>query len=229
MKNQSIKMWAEDDRPREKMALKGRHTLSNAELLAILLGSGTREKSAVELSQEILSKCNNKLRNLSKQNVHELMTTKGIGHAKALTIIAAMELSRRRSDENEDELQKITGSSDVYRFFRPILSDLNHEEFHILLLTRSNGIIGAERISVGGISGTVVDGKIIFKKAMDRNAAAIIMIHNHPSGNIAPSEQDVRLTKRLLEFGKLIDLPVLDHLIFTDNGYFSFSDEGKLY
>lgn len=221
-------MWAEDDRPREKMALKGRHSLSNAELLAILIGSGTREKSAVELSQDILAKCNNKLRNLSKQNVHELITTKGIGHAKALTIMAAMELARRRSDENEDELQKILGSSDVYRFFRPILSDLTHEEFHILLLTRSNGIIGSERISVGGISGTVVDGKIIFKKAMDRNASSIIMIHNHPSGNIKPSEQDVRLTKRLLEFGKLIDLPVLDHLIFTDNGYFSFSDEGQL-
>lgn len=228
MKNQSIKMWAEDDRPREKMALKGRHSLSNAELLAILIGSGTREKSAVELSQDILAKCNNKLRNLSKQNVHELITTKGIGHAKALTIIAAMELARRRSDENEDELQKIMGSSDVYRFFRPILSDLHHEEFHVLLLTRSNGIIGSERISVGGISGTVVDGKIIFKKAMDRNASSIIMIHNHPSGNIKPSEQDVRLTKRLREFGNLIDLPVLDHLIFTDNGYFSFSDEGQL-
>jgi DNA repair protein RadC len=228
MKNQSIKMWAEDDRPREKMALKGRHSLSNAELLAILIGSGTREKSAVELSQDILAKCNNKLRNLSKQNVHELITTKGIGHAKALTIMAAMELARRRSDENENELQKIMGSSDVYRFFRPILSDLHHEEFHVLLLTRSNGIIGSERISVGGISGTVVDGKIIFKKAMDRNASSIIMIHNHPSGNIKPSEQDVRLTKRLREFGNLIDLPVLDHLIFTDNGYFSFSDEGQL-
>ena len=226
MKHLSIKAWAEDDRPREKMAEKGKSALSNAELLAILLGSGTREKSAVELGQEILASCNHKLNQLSKKNLQELTLTKGVGNAKALTIIAAMELARRRGSEETDIPEKISHSRDVYAYIKPYLSDLAHEEFYILLLSRNNSIVACEHISRGGISGTVVDGKIIFKKALDYKASAIILIHNHPSGNVLPSDQDIRLTKNLVNFGKFIDLPIVDHVIFTDNGYFSFSDKG---
>lgn len=228
MKHLTIKAWAEDDRPREKMAEKGKSVLSNAELLAILLGSGTREKSAVELGQEILSNCGNNLRELGKRNLQELITTKGVGPAKALTIMAAMELARRRGDEAEVVPTKIARSNDIYQYMKPLLSDLYHEEFYVILLSRGNAIIACENISRGGISGTVVDGKIIFKKALDHKASSIVLVHNHPSGNLYPSEQDIRLTKKLVSFGQFIDLPVLDHLIFTDNGYFSFSDQGKM-
>lgn len=228
MKHLTIKAWAEDDRPREKMAEKGKSVLSNAELLAILLGSGTRDKSAVELGQEILSNCGNNLRELGKRNLQELITTKGVGPAKALTIIAAMELARRRGDEAEVAPTKIARSNDIYQYMKPFLSDLYHEEFYVILLSRGNAIIACENISRGGISGTVVDGKIIFKKALDHKASSIILVHNHPSGNLFPSEQDIRLTRKLVSFGDYIDLPVLDHLIFTDNGYFSFSDQGKM-
>jgi len=228
MKHLTIKAWAEDDRPREKMAEKGKNALSNAELLAILLGSGTREKSAVELGQEILSRCGNNLRELGRRNLQELTTTKGVGPAKALTIMAAMELARRRGDEAEIPPTKIFRSNDIYQFMKPLLSDLYHEEFYVILLSRGNAIIACENISRGGISGTAVDGKIIFKKALDHKASSIILVHNHPSGNLYPSEQDIRLTKKLVSFGQYIDLPVLDHLIFTDNGYFSFSDKEKM-
>jgi DNA repair protein RadC len=228
MQNLTIKSWAEDDRPREKLSLKGRHTLSNAELLAILLGSGTREKSAVELAQEILSLNNNSLVQLGKQNEHELKLTKGIGEAKAISIIAAMELARRRNDEQEAPIVRVTASSDVYNYMKPYLSDLYHEEFYVILLNRANKIIACENISRGGVSGTVVDGKIVFKKALDYKASGIILIHNHPSGALTPSEQDERLTKKLIDFGKFIEMPILDHVIFTDNGYFSFSDKGML-
>ncbi len=228
MKHLTIKAWAEDDRPREKMAEKGKSVLSNAELLAILLGSGTREKSAVELGQEILSKCGNNLRELGKRNLQELTTTKGVGSAKALTIMAAMELARRRGDEAETPPTKIARSNDIYQYMKPLLSDLYHEEFYVILLSRGNAIIACENISRGGISGTVVDGKIIFKKALDHKASSIVLVHNHPSGNLFPSEQDIRLTRKLVSFGEYIDLPILDHLIFTDNGYFSFSDQGKM-
>lgn len=228
MNNLSIKCWAEDDRPREKMASKGRAVLSNSELLAILLGTGTRDKSAVEVAQDLLGACQQSLRELSRKNLNELTRIKGIGEAKALTLIAAMELARRRGDEEEVKRVKIRGSQDVYRFMQPHLGDLLHEEFHVLHLSRSNYILSHERVSIGGLNGTAVDGKIIFKQALDIRASSIVLIHNHPSGSLFPSEPDMTLTKNLVNFGKFIDLPVLDHLIYTDNGYFSFSDEGKL-
>lgn len=228
MNNLSIKCWAEDDRPREKMASKGRATLSNSELLAILLGTGTRDKSAVEVAQDLLANCQHSLRELSRKNLNELTRVKGIGEAKALTILAAMELARRRGDEEEVKRNKIRGSQDVYQFIKPHLSDLHHEEFHVLYLTRANFVLSHTRISQGGLSGTVADGKVIFKQALDLRASYIILIHNHPSGALFPSDHDFALTKKLVDFGKFIDLPVLDHVIYTDNGYFSFSDEGKL-
>jgi DNA repair protein RadC len=228
MNNLSIKCWAEDDRPREKLTCKGRAALSNSELLAILLGTGTRDKSAVEVAQDLLASCENSLRELGRRNMSELTRVKGIGDAKALSLIAALELARRRGEEDEVKRVKIMGSQDVYRYMQPHLGDLPHEEFHVLHLSRSNFILKHDRVSVGGLNGTVADGKVIFKNALDSRASYIILIHNHPSGSLFPSDHDFALTKKLVDFGKFIDLPVLDHLIYTDNGYFSFSDEGKL-
>lgn len=223
-----IKSWAEDDRPREKMSLKGKSVLSNAELLAILIGSGTRDKSAVELAQQILDEADNNLNVLAKKNIQELMLHKGIGEAKAISIVAAMELTRRKSSEEKPLVKEIQSSDDAYQYMKPTFSDLQHEEFHVLLLNRKNGIISMQCISQGGIAGTVVDGKMIFKKALDFKASSMILAHNHPSGNLKPSEQDLQLTKKLISFGKFIDLPILDHLIITDNAYFSFADNGNL-
>jgi DNA repair protein RadC len=223
-----IKSWAEDDRPREKMSLKGKSVLSNAELIAILIGSGTREKSAVELAQQILDEADNNLNVLAKKNIQELMLHKGIGEAKAISIVAAMELTRRKTNEEKPLVKVIQSSDDAYQYMKPTFSDLQHEEFHILLLNRRNVVIAMERISQGGIAGTVVDGKMIFKKALDFKASYLVLAHNHPSGNHKPSEQDLQLTKKLVSFGKFIDLPIVDHLIITDNNYFSFADNGNL-
>lgn len=223
-----IKSWAEDDRPREKLTLKGKNTLSNAELLAILIGSGTREISAVELAQHILDDVGNNLHQLAKKNTHELMLHKGIGEAKAVSIVAAMELARRKPAEDQIPRKSVHSSKDAFHWMKPYFADLQHEEFHILLLNRKNDIIASTPISQGGIAGTVVDGKMVFKKALDFKASYIILAHNHPSGNLKPSEQDLQLTRKLVSFGKMIDLPVVDHLIFTDNSYFSFADNGEL-
>ena len=226
--NQSIKYWAEDDRPREKLALKGKASLSDAELLAILLGSGSRNQTAVELAQDLLKHVDYDLGIFSKLSLQDLKKFKGIGEAKAICILAALELGRRRK-ETEGKLRlKITSSKSVYEYMRSTLLDLEHEEFHILLLNRANEIMRRELVSIGGLSGTVADGKVIFKKALDFGAHAIILVHNHPSGQLKPSEMDIKLTKKLSEFGNCIDLPVLDHLIFTDNGYFSFADTGMI-
>ena len=226
--NQSIKYWAEDDRPREKLALKGKASLSDAELLAILLGSGSRNQTAVELAQDLLKHADYDLGIFSKLSLQDLKKFKGIGEAKAICILAALELGRRRK-ETEGKLRlKITSSKSVYEYMRSTLLDLEHEEFHILLLNRANEIMRRELVSIGGLSGTVADGKVIFKKALDFGAHAIILVHNHPSGQLKPSEMDIKLTKKLSEFGNCIDLPVLDHLIFTDNGYFSFADTGMI-
>lgn len=225
---QSIKHWAEDDRPREKLLLKGKTALSDAELLAILLGSGSRSKSALELAQDLLRNSDNDLAKFSKVSVHELKNTKGIGDAKAVTIIAALELGRRRKETLKTKKNKITSSQTVYDYMRPYFMDLLHEEFHILLLNRANEVIASQRISSGGLSGTVADGKVIFKTALDFGSHGIILLHNHPSGQLTPSDQDNRLTKKLVDFGRCIDLLVLDHLIFTDNGYFSYADNGLL-
>lgn len=221
-------MWAEDDRPREKLILKGRNSLSDAELLAILIGSGTREKSAVELAQEMLQFSENNLQQFSKLTLTDLCKFKGIGEAKAISIIAALELGRRRKGSEQKERIKIRTSSQVYQLLHSIYEDLRHEEFHIILMNRANEVIRIQKISQGGTAVTAVDAKVIFKAALDYNAATIVLSHNHPSGLLVPSENDLRLTRELVCFGKIMDLLVVDHIIYTDNGYFSFSDQGVL-
>ena len=224
----SIKTWAEDDRPREKLILKGRQALSDAELLAILIGSGTRDQSAVDVSKILLSLGKNSLNNLGRLDVEDFMQVSGIGQAKAITIVAALELGRRRSGEQVVNDDQITSSRDAYLTIKPYLADKNHEEFWVLLLSRSNKIKERKCISTGGISGTVVDQRLIFKPAMQSLASAIILVHNHPSGTLRPSEQDKALTKKLVSSGKILDIPILDHIIYTDEGYYSFADEGLI-
>ncbi len=226
--NLSIKSWAEDDRPREKMLLKGRNSLSDSELIAILLGSGSRDKSAVELAQEILACNSNDLSVFSKCSFTDLIKFKGIGEAKAITLLAALELGKRRKDVETPKKLKITRSNDIYTLLIDKFFELKHEEFYVVLVNRANEIIHTEQISKGGLSGTVCDGKIIFKIALDHLANAIVLCHNHPSGQLSPSNEDLLLTTKMISFGKMIDLPILDHLIFTDNGYFSFADEGLM-
>ena len=223
----NIKQWAEEDRPREKLLLKGRSALSNAELLGILIGSGTKELTAVDLGKLILEQSNNDLNKIARLSVQELKKFKGIGDARAINIVSALELGRRRSTEDLKP-EKITGSSDVYESMKPELSDLPHEEFWLLLLNRANKIIKKQPISQGGVSGTVADPKLIFNHALNHLASSVILVHNHPSGNIKPSEADKRLTKQLFEAGKLLEITVLDHIIFTDSAYFSFADENLL-
>ncbi len=226
--NLTIKSWAEDDRPREKMILKGKQSLSDSELIAILLGSGSRDKSAVELAQEILAVSSNDLNKFSKCSFTDLIKFKGIGEAKAITLLAALELGKRRKDSEIPKKNKITRSNDIYSFLKNKFFELKHEEFYVILVNRANEIIHSEQISKGGLSGTVCDGKIIFKIALDYMASSVILCHNHPSGQLQPSNEDLLLTSKMISFGKMIDLPILDHLIFTDNGYFSFADEGLM-
>ncbi len=226
--NQTIKSWADDDRPREKLLSKGKNALSDAELLAILIGSGTRSKTAVELAQEILEAFENSLYEFSKANFASLCKFHGIGEAKAITILAALELGRRRKESDPIKRVQITSSRIIYDYLKPIFQDLDFEEFHIIILNNSQEIMKTVKISQGGISGTIVDGKIIFRAALENNARSIILCHNHPSGTARPSASDVKLTQDLSIFGKMIDLKVLDHLIYTDNSYFSFSDSGIL-
>lgn len=224
----NIKNWAEEDRPREKLLLKGKITLSDAELIAILIGSGNKVESAVELSKRILAKVNNDLNELAKLNLTNLTQFNGIGEAKAISIIAAMELGRRRKESIVDEKIKITSSKLSFEAVRDVLSDLPHEEFWVLYLNRKNEIIQRENISKGGIVGTIADGKIIFKHAINHLASSIILCHNHPSGSLSPSQQDIQLTKKIKEIGTLMDTPVIDHIIVGNNNYFSFADENLL-
>lgn len=226
--NLTIKSWAEDDRPREKMLLKGKQSISDAELIAILLGSGSRDKSAVQLAKEILSFASNNLNKFGNCSFNDLIKFKGIGEAKAITLLAALELGKRRKEIEMPKKMKITQSNDIYSFLSHRFFALKYEEFYVLLLNRANEIIHTEQISKGGISGTVVDGKIVFKIALEHLSSSIILCHNHPSGQLKPSQADMQLTNKMIEFGKMIDLPILDHLIFTDNGYFSFADEGLM-
>lgn len=223
----NIKQWAEEDRPREKLLLKGKSALSNAELLGILIGSGTRELNAVDLAKMILEQSNNDLNKIARLSVQDLKKFKGIGDARAINIVSALELGRRRTSDNI-AVDKITKASDVYEYMKPELADLTHEEFWLLLLNRANCIIKKQPISQGGVSGTVADPKLIFNHALSHLASSVILVHNHPSGNTKPSEADKRLTKQLAEAGKLLEIAVLDHIIFTDNSYFSFADENLL-
>lgn len=224
----NILSWAEEDRPREKLLLKGKAALTDAELIAILIGSGTKSLSAVDVAKQILGGAQNNLNELAKHSVKDLKKIKGIGEAKAITIVSALELGRRRKSEEFMEKVRISSSQDIYQLIKPELMDLQKEEFWIILLNRANRLIRKEQISSGGISGTVADPKIIFKAALDQYASSIILVHNHPSGNLKPSQADINLTKKMKEAGKLLEIPVLDHIIFSDEGYLSFADEGML-
>jgi DNA repair protein RadC len=224
----SIKNWNEDDRPREKLLLKGRISLSDAELIAILIGSGSRNESAVSLSQRILASANNNLNELGRLSIPDLMEFKGIGEAKAISIAAAMELGRRRRAEEALERKKITSSDSVFEYMQPIVGELPHEEFWILYLNNSNKIIKNAQLSKGGITGTVVDVRLAFKEALQLGAVGIILVHNHPSGTLKPSQADIQLTKKLRTAGESLDIKVLDHLIITEKAYFSFADENML-
>lgn len=223
-----ISQLAEEDRPREKLLLKGRSALSDAELIAILIGSGTPSVSAVDLSKHILADVNYDLRALARLSIQDLKKFKGIGEAKAISIIAAMELGRRRKDSEPVLKPRITCSQDIYELMRPELLDAELEFFYLILLTRSNQVMKKHMVSQGGTAGTIVDSKVVFKIALEHLAQSIILVHNHPSGNLNPSDQDKRLTQRLVKIGRELDLPVLDHVIFTDVGYFSFADDGSL-
>jgi len=221
----TIKTWAEEDRPREKLSIQGRRALSDAELVAILIGSGSTTESAVDLSKRILNSCKNDLNALAKLSIQDLSKFKGIGEAKAISIIAALELGRRRKESDFNELEKIFTSKDIYNLLAPNFLDLPHEEFWIVMLNRANKVIEKMLISQGGLSGTVADPKIIFKAAVSHQAVNVILAHNHPSGNLKPSDADINLTKKLVAGAKILDLAIIDHVIFTDKGYFSFADE----
>jgi DNA repair protein RadC len=223
-----IHQWAEDDRPREKLIQKGKSSLTDAELLAILMRSGNHEESAVELSQRILRRVNNSLPDLSRMTYKELTDFKGVGEAKALSIIAALELGNRRRLSEAVSRKKIASSKDAFDVLSPLISDSSYEEFWILILNRANQVITYKCVSEGGLSGTVADPKKIFRTALEYNAAAVILCHNHPSGNTTPSEQDIRLTTKMKEAGKSLEMPVLDHLIIGSDNYFSFADNGLL-
>ena len=224
---QSIKIsqLAEEDRPREKLLLKGKTAVSDAELIAILIGSGTKSVSAVDLSKHILNSVGNDLATLARMSVKDLQRFKGIGEAKAVAIVSALELGRRRKVHEPQKRVRIKSSQDVFELMRPELMDESVEHFYILLLNRAQQVIKKQLISQGGTSGTVADPKLIFKHALDNMANSIILIHNHPSGNLKPSHADITLTKKLVEVGKNLELLVLDHVIFADVGYFSFADE----
>ncbi len=226
--NVPIKTWAEEDKPREKLLLNGRRSLSDAELIAILIGSGSRDESAVDLSKRILRYYGNDLSVLGKLSVQELSKFKGIGEAKAIAIIAALELGRRRKETEQQKTTSITCSQDIYNLLSHSFLDLLHEEFWVVLLNRANKVLAKVLISKGGQSATISDPKIIFKTALEHNAAAIILAHNHPSGNLKPSSEDLNLTKKLVLAAKLLDIGVLDHIIFADTLYFSFADEGLM-
>ncbi len=227
-KNISIKDWADDDRPREKLLIKGKGALSDAELIAILIGSGNRDESAVDLSKRILQSLGNNLNKLAKLSVNDLVKFKGIGEAKAISIIASLELGRRRRTADVLEKDNVGGSKDAFQILQLKLEDLPHEEFWIVLLNRANKVIDTKLVSRGGVSSTVVDSKVIFNFALESLASAIILAHNHPSGNLKPSNSDIRLTKKIVAVGKIMEVPVLDHIIVGDNDYFSFADEGLI-
>ena len=223
----TINRWAEEDRPREKMMSKGAQALTNAELLAILIGSGSGDDSAVSLMQKVLASYCDSLDRVGRLSVEELCHFKGIGPAKAITILAACELGRRRAVE-QPERRQVRSAAQVYDYFYPLMRDLPVEEFHVLLLNQSATIIDSVRIGVGGLTETVVDVRVILREALLKRATALILCHNHPSGNLRPSTHDDRLTRQVQEAAKLLNLSLADHVIFTDNGYYSYADEGRL-
>lgn len=225
--NKSIKQWAFDDRPREKMLSKGKGALSNAELIAILIGSGWGEKSALTLAQEILEESDNNLYSLSRRTIEEFTQHRGIGEAKAISIVAALELGRRESITPPIERTVITNSREAYESFLPYLDNPNTESFFVTYLNQGNKIIKTERISIGGITSTLADPKVIFKSALLKEATAIIIGHNHPSGDVTPSREDALLTQKICSAGKLLDINVFDHIIIGEKEYYSFADHGR--
>jgi len=227
-KHLNIKALAEDDRPREKFSGLGRHSLSDAELIAIILGSGNRSETAVQLARRMLSASKNSINELAKLSLADLKKFKGIGEVKAINIAAAFELGRRRKESESVKKTKITSSNVAYELLHKRLSDLPHEEFWVLLLDRANQVSKEECLSKGGISGTVVDVRLICKMAVENNASGVVIAHNHPSGQIVPSDQDKSITKKLKEALKLFEISLLDHVIIGDQKYFSFSDDGLL-
>jgi len=224
----TIKEWAEDDRPREKLMLKGKQALSDAELLAILLATGTKNESAVQLAQRILSSYKNNLNEIARLSVNDLKKFKGIGEAKAITIVSALELGRRRKETETLQHTVVKTSIDAYHHIATKLSDLPHEEFWVMLLNRANKIVKTELVGRGGVTGTVADVRLILKTAVEHLACSIIVAHNHPSGNLRPSDSDVQLTKKIKEAAKLFDMQLVDHIIVGDGAYLSFADEGML-
>ena len=224
----SIKQWAKDDRPREKLLMKGAESLSNSELLAILIQNGSKEKTAVDLAKEVLKLGKDNLNQLGRLSLKDLMKIKGIGEAKAIAITAALELGRRRQAEAPLDKTGILSSSDIASFLQVKLKDHRHEVFAVMFLNRANKVNHFEIISTGGITGTVADPRIILRKALEHDAVNIILCHNHPSGSLKPSRADEQLTAKIKEAAKLLDLTVLDHLIVSENGYYSFADEGIL-
>ena len=223
-----IKSWAAEDRPREKLLLKGKSALSEAELIALLIGSGTGALSAVEVAKLVLQSVGNNLHDLARLSVKDLMKVKGIGEAKAVTIVAALELGRRRKEFEVVEKPKVSGSHEAFELVKRDLLDLEHEEFWVLLFNRANRLIKKKRVSEGGVSGTVADPKIIYKLALEELASGIIVVHNHPSGNLTASQSDIKLTAKLKEAGQVLEVQLLDHLILAGQKYFSFADEGIL-
>lgn len=218
--------WSEEDRPREKLMLKGKEVLSNAELIAVLIGSGSRNESAVDLGKRILSSVGN-LNSLGKLSISQLMSFKGIGEAKAVTIVAALELGRRqRSEATLQFNNKVTSSKVVFEIMQPIIGELFHEEFWVIFLNNSSKIISKAQLSKGGITGTIVDVRLVFKLALENRATGLILCHNHPSGSLVPSEADKQITNKLKLAGESLDVKVLDHLIITETKYYSFADEG---
>lgn len=228
MEKLTIKSWALDDRPREKLLAKGKTALSDAELIAILIGSGNREESAVGLSKRILQSVEGNINALSKLSVEKLTEFKGIGEAKAITIITALELAKRKQLETALEKPKITSSTDAFHVMQPIIGDLEHEEFWVLFLNNSNKVLAKTQISKGGLTATVVDIRLLFKRAIELASVGLIVCHNHPSGKLKPSNADTQLTQKIKTAGVTLDIKLLDHLIVTEKAYFSFADEGIL-
>ncbi len=224
----SIKHWSDDDKPREKLVHKGRSVLSDAELIAILIGSGSRNESAVELAKRILASVNNNLNELGKLSIKQLMTFKGIGEAKAVSIAAALEVGRRRRGEEVRKISKINSSKDVFDLLQPRIGELQHEEFWILYLSNANKVLHSAQLSKGGLTGTLVDVRIVMRQALEQGAVGLILSHNHPSGTLRPSEEDRKVTQKLKRAAAALDIKVLDHLIITQKDYYSFADEGIL-
>jgi len=224
----SIKHWSDDDKPREKLVQKGKSVLSDAELIAILIGSGSRNESAVELAKRILASVNNNLNELGRLSIKQLMQFKGIGEAKAVTIAAALEMGRRRRGEDAQKITKINSSRDAFDLLRPKMGELEHEEFWILYLNNANKVLHSSQLSKGGLTGTLVDVRIVMRQALEVGAVALVLAHNHPSGTLRPSEEDRKVTQKLKRASEALDVKVLDHLIITQKDYFSFADDGIL-